>query len=46
MKEDIKDFFNYVGRGAVFLFYGMTDDEIRKTVAFQKYKKHRAKYKK
>ena len=37
VKNNLKDFYRWCGRGGVFLFYGMTNEEIKKTDLYKKY---------
>lgn len=39
MKNNIKDFYKWYGGGAVFRFYGMSDEEIKRTDSYKKYTK-------
>lgn len=41
MKKDIKDFYKWIGKGATFRFYGMSEDEIRETSVYKKWKKRK-----
>lgn len=37
MKNNMKDFYKRYGRGGVFLFYGMSEEEIKRTDLYKKY---------